>query len=276
MTQPMLESRMIPVEDILVDDDFNCRGKIIPLDVQELAEDILKNGQLQPCVVRRHHDSRIKQGFKLVAGFRRMHANKLNKATEIACVIREDMSEVTARLLNLGENLKRQDLNILQEARALERLYEAGLPREDIARQLGKSGTWVQTRQALLDLEPDIQEVAAAGLLNQQQIKHLKSLTTVERYNAVRKIKERKAKGETTAGIHTRRKPKPSERRFRLRNEVENMIIILMNQMGGNGTTRALAWAAGNISDMEFFDSLEKEYPKQFMAQVALYEMQEV
>lgn len=249
-----LETKQIPINNIIVDDDFNCRGQIAPIDVRDLAEDILKNGQLQPCLVMETADSGI---YKLVAGFRRFHANKLNKAETVPCVIRANMSEADARVLNLSENLKRKDLNILQEAKALVSLHRAGVPREHVAERLGVSGTWVQTRYALLNLPDDIQKVAANGLLNQQQIKKLAQMPKADQYTAVRMIKERKEKGESADDIITRKKPKPSERRLRTKTEIEDMIQVILKQIGTNPITRALAWAAGGLSDMDLYYHIE-------------------
>lgn len=268
--------KLVDIKDILIDDNFNCRGALVPIDVKDLAEDILKNGQHQPVVLMEHTDSEIAstgKRYKLVAGFRRTYANILNKASQVPAVIKPHMNDQDARVLNLSENLKRQDLNILQEAKALEKLYLAGVARERVAERIGKSSTWVQVRFALLQLEPDIQKEAAAGILNQYQIRKMSAMTRDQRVQVVRQIKERLERNEKTDSIIVRKSPKPHERKHRNKSEVEGMIKIIMEQMGGSVATRTLAWAAGNISDYELFQELEKFAPtvgKMFLTQVVL------
>jgi ParB family chromosome partitioning protein len=110
------------LDDIRVDTDFNCRGAITPISVHELANNIRTAGLIEPVVVRPYD----KDGFKydLVAGFRRtqafknLRANEPEKYSEIPVVIK-NVTLAEAKILNLIENIHREDLNILQEARAL-------------------------------------------------------------------------------------------------------------------------------------------------------------
>src|SRR5690606_1891994 len=114
----------------------------------------------------------------------------------IPCMVKSGLDEVQARILNLGENLKRKDLNILQEARAISHLHEFGVPRDHVAAELGVSSGWVQTRYYLLELPEDIQEECAAGVINQAQIKQLYTLRDKpdQQFEAVKKIKDAKAR----------------------------------------------------------------------------------
>jgi len=64
----------MPMSDIYVDEDFNCRKRITPIDVVDLAKDIKKNGLLQPVIVSIQSDEQQAENgksYRLIAGFRR-------------------------------------------------------------------------------------------------------------------------------------------------------------------------------------------------------------
>lgn len=256
----------VKVADIYIDDTFNCRGMLTPIDVEELANDIKINGLHQPIVVAKHDEQELaKTGkhYRLIAGFRRTYAHKILKREEIPAVIKEHMLELDARLLNLSENLKRRDLNMLQEALALKGLIDAGMPQEQIAAKVGMSRGWVQCRLYLLRLPDAIQRDAASGVLNQYQIQNLHRIKdTQKQYDAVKKIKDARMRGEKVDNIIDRRPPRPNEKKMRKKIEIESMINKILDTINGNIATVALAWCAGNISDLELYNALNKFNPK--------------
>ena len=138
------------------------------------------------------------------------------------------MSEVDARFMNLSENTQRTDLNILQEARALQRLYELGVPEPDVAERLGKSRGWVQIRFILLKLPEEIQEECAAGILTHKQIRdvytHYRADGKDAAFEIVKKLKDAKLRGGKT--IRAQKKPKPNARRHRKRPEIFEMMEL--------------------------------------------------
>lgn len=276
----------IPVDRIYSDDEFNCRGAIAPMDVADLAEDINKNGLQFPIAVQPAEDVEggLPEGydFRIIAGHRRYKAwlvlaagDKGNEEYKtIPCMMKFGLDETQARILNLGENLKRKDLDILQEAKAIMKLHQHGVPRDRVAKELGKSSGWVQTRYYLLDLPEDIQQEAAAGLINQYHIKQLRSLKTVkEQYEAVKKFKEAKARGEKPKNIVVKKKPTNSKKE-RGPEKVVEMIEFLGKHVGYGLHTRTLSWAAGYITTDKLFESIEEycmqnnldvpEFPKEF------------
>jgi ParB family chromosome partitioning protein len=264
MSNATIATMNIPIADIDIDDNFNCRGKLLPIDVEELAKDIQANGQHQPVVVMPYNESEklIKgKSYKLLAGFRRTYAHIILKLPTVLAVVKNHMSDIEARLLNLSENLKREDLNILQEAKALEALMYAGVPREEVARRVGKSGGWVQARWALLTLPKDIQDVAAAGLLNQYQLKRLAGIRKPEElYATVKQIKTRLANAQSL-NIIQRKPPKKHEKKKRTTTEIANMRNYILDNIGSNPYSRALAWAAGGTSDKELEDAIRETHP---------------
>lgn len=259
---------MIPLSEVFSDNDFNCRGPIAPIDVAELAQDIQLNGLQFPITVQPAEDVEkpIPRPWRIIAGHRRYKAfevleNSSEDFKKVPAMIRRGLNEIQARVLNLGENIKRKDLNILQEARAIQKLYEAGVPRDHVAKLLTKSSGWVQNRYALLALPEDIQEECANGMINQQQIKQLYSLRhdPLKQYEAVRMIKEAKARGQTIKHVGKRKKQATDTKKARHRNECFDMIEFVQEAVGYGSTTRALAWAAGEITTEDFFETLKTE-----------------
>lgn len=263
---------MIDTAVIWSDTDFNCRGEIAPMQVMDLCQDIERNGLQFPIAVQPLLDVSDATGappaaeYRIVAGHRRFKAYQVLQAThrddevnqyiKIPCMLKPGLTDIEARVLNLGENLKRQDLNILQEARAIEKLSIAGVPRDHVAAELGKSSGWVQARYNLLALPEPVQEEAAAGLLTQYQVKQLYSLRNDEEqlFEAVRKIKDAKAKGEKGTYVGKKQKQKTTVKKTRKANEMMEMSELIGNSPIGYGLqTRVLAWASGNITTEALF-----------------------
>jgi ParB family chromosome partitioning protein len=255
----------IPLVEIHADESFNCRGKIAPIDVITLAKDIERQGLIQPVVVTLYNEDKQKEtGFKyrLIAGFRRYTAFKLVlQRDKIPTIIREDMvDDVNARILNLVENLQRENLNILQEAKALKNLKDVGVGEYDAAERLGKSRGWVQIRYMLLNLPEAVQKEAALGNITQQNIREVYTILSQKgsdaAYKAIKEIKEAKAKGRTNFSVNPN-KHKQTIKRQRTRAEIFSMMEHIQDSAIGNGIwTRCLAWAAGEITGVDLFSSL--------------------
>lgn len=258
----------IPVKEIYLDESFNCRGQggIPFIDVSELANDIKTHGLIQPITVQPAAD--VPGGlpapykYRVIAGHRRLRAHQVLKAESIEAYIREGLSDVDARVINLSENFNRKELNVLQEARALEALHRAGVPREQVAKRIGKSGGWVQARFYLLELPEEIQQEAAAGLIKAQHVIQIKQLgTKAEQFEAVKKLKDAKAKGERVPHLGNRKKAASHVKKPRTRDEIFDCIQVIAKNVGYGLATRALAWASGEISTIDLFADIKKDNP---------------
>jgi len=247
----------LSTDKIYSDGEFNCRGSIMPMDIIDLVKDIEKNGLQFPIAVQPRRDvTELPDGFdfRIVAGHRRFAAFKLLKRNEVPAMVKIDLSEVQARLLNLGENLKRKALNILQEAISIKRLRDLGLNRRQVSEDLGVSVSWVQVRFNLLDLPEAIQEEAAAGIINQYQLKELYSLPNKEQqFEAVKKIKTAKLRGERGVSVGKTPLTDPHAKKRHAKNVVQEMIAHLGGTIGFGLHTRTLAWANGEISSADLF-----------------------
>lgn len=185
----------LSLTEIYLDDSFNCRGSISVADIVDLAESIKQHGLQFPIAVQPVADipAGLPEGkqFRMVAGHRRYKAFELLKRLTIPAMVRSGLTELQALILNLDENLNRKQLNILQEAKAVQKLYQHGLTQKDIAKKLQHPSGWVYIRFVLLKLPDEIQEEAAAGLLTQYDIKRISEASNIsEQYQIVKRIKD--------------------------------------------------------------------------------------
>ena len=197
----MPQLREVKMVEILMDEDFNCRGAIAPIDVVDLAKDIERQGLIQPITVAPLTEPVNGKLFKLLAGHRRFKAHiVLKKETILATVRDEPMSEIDARAINLAENLMRKDLNVLQEARAIRHFFILGLTETEVAQKLGQSRGWVQIRAMLLKLPNEVQKEVESGMISHTNVRELyaihKSGNMDTLYRAVRDIKDQKLRGK--------------------------------------------------------------------------------
>ena len=247
----------INIEKIYSDSDFNCRGTIVLIDVMDLVDDIREHGLQFPIAVQPAFDienAPKEYDFRIVAGHRRFQSIKILKYSTIPAMIKVGLSEVEARLLNLGENMKREALNIMQEAVAVSHLRRLGLNRRMVSERLGVSSSWVQVRFNLLDMPEEIQAEAAAGMLNQSQIKELYGLKNKkDQFQAVRNIKEAKLRGQRGVSVAKKPEEDPFKKKRRQKNVVQDMIDHLGETVGYGLHTRVLAWVNGEISTAELY-----------------------
>ena len=124
----------------------------------ELADSIKAQGVVQPIVVRPVDTpgNGASQRYEIIAGERRWRAAQLAGLTDIPAVIR-DVPDEDAIAVALIENIQREDLNPLEEARALERLIaEFGLTHQQVATAIGRSRVAVTNLLRLLELAPEV------------------------------------------------------------------------------------------------------------------------
>lgn len=127
----------------------------------ELARSITANGVVQPLLLRRRGDR-----FELIAGERRWRAAQLAGLSKVPAVVR-NVSDDKVLELALIENIQREDLNPIEEARAYKKLIETiGLTQETVAERVGRDRSYVTNYLRLLRLPEDLQELLQAGRLS--------------------------------------------------------------------------------------------------------------
>jgi ParB family chromosome partitioning protein len=148
--------------------------------LEELVQSIRVNGIVQPVVVRRQNAH-----FQLVAGERRWRAAQRAGLRKIPAVVK-NVSDEKMLELALVENIQRQELNAIEEARAYRKLIDTvGLTQEMVAERVGKNRTAITTFLRLLKLPADIQK-----LLEEEKISagHGRALLLTDDPTAQRRI----------------------------------------------------------------------------------------
>ena len=146
--------------------------------LEELAGSIRTHGLLQPVVVSRAPGG----GYYLIAGERRWRAAKLAGLDRIPVVLRDDLGDADRLALALIENLQREDLTPIEEARAYHHLRaELGLSQEEIASRVGKDRSTVANALRLLQLPLEVQESVDAGTLSAGHARALAGVDGSER-----------------------------------------------------------------------------------------------
>jgi ParB/RepB/Spo0J family partition protein len=250
----------IELDRLHADEEFNSRGHIMPLDIVNLVNSIRDKGLLQPISVYPYNNNeREKYGkeFKIILGYCRYAAFKILNHPTIPCVVRPWMPEDEARVLNIQENIKRKDLNILQEAKSIEKFKIAGWTQQMVCDALGVSMEWVRNRFVVLSFPEDIQKECANGTLNQIQIKDLYSLPLEEQYKAVRAIKDQRIKGEKN--IKVKKPLAANSKKGRNPASMNKMLDFLMDTVGPSFATRVLAWSTGNISTLDLMTDVKSQ-----------------
>jgi ParB family chromosome partitioning protein len=161
---PAVVPRTGPVEidiDLIDPNPFQPRTRFREESLEELAQSIRSAGVIQPIILRA-----AGKRYQLIAGERRWRAAQRASLHRIAAVIR-DVPDEMALEMTLVENLQREDLNPIEEARAFERLMrEFNMTQEDVAVRTGKDRSTIANAVRLLDLEPPIIALLEEGRLS--------------------------------------------------------------------------------------------------------------
>lgn len=155
---------------------FQPRQVFEPEALEELAAAIKAQGVIEPLIVR----PTASGAYELIAGERRLRASRLAGLSSVPAIVRE-LDDRGALEMSLVENLLRENLNPIEEGNSFRRLNrEFGLTHEDIARQIGKSRTYVTNMIRLTELPPSILEMISSGALTAGQARPLLTLSSAD------------------------------------------------------------------------------------------------
>jgi ParB family chromosome partitioning protein len=175
--------RTLPV-DIIQRGKYQPRVDMHQESLQDLADSISEQGVVQPIVVRGIGDGR----YEIIAGERRWRASQLAGLHEIPAVVRE-VDDRGAIAIALIENIQRENLNPMEEARALKRLVEEfEVTHEEAAHAVGRSRAAVSNLLRLLDLEEDVKDMVEHGQLEMGHARALLALSGKKQVDAARRV----------------------------------------------------------------------------------------
>jgi ParB family chromosome partitioning protein len=163
---------------------YQTRVRLDEIALAELAESIKASGVIQPIMVRPQPNGR----FQLIAGERRWMASQKAGKTTIPAIAK-NVSNEQAMEITIIENLQREDLNAMEQARAYERLgREFGLTQEQMAQRTGKDRSSVSNFLRLLKLPPEVQQMVENDKLT---FGHAKALMSLDSPEAMLKLAQR-------------------------------------------------------------------------------------
>ena len=149
-----LNVEMVPLDQIDDNPEYNARSSLG--DLTDLVQSITAHGVKQPITVKKH---RRRDGWRLIAGFRRTAAAREAGLGKIPVIIEpQKTSAVQMALINVTENVQREELAPLDEAAAYADLIKKGLSMADLCKEMGKSRPYIEKRLALLQLSDVIRE----------------------------------------------------------------------------------------------------------------------
>ena len=151
--QPDMDLMHIPMTNIQPSQS-NPRGLFEQSALESLAESIRTHGVLEPVVVRLHIRSAASggSGYQLIAGERRFRAAQIAGLDTIPAIVKDVKSDADALMMTLIENLQREQLNPMEQARGYQQLTEMGYSQERIVRECGGSVPGVSNHIGLLKL----------------------------------------------------------------------------------------------------------------------------
>jgi ParB family transcriptional regulator, chromosome partitioning protein len=161
--------------DRLSPNDYQPRRQMDDAGLEELAASIKANGVIQPIVVRTTPD-----GYRIIAGERRWRAARRAGLTRVPVVVKDvsgDQTQQKVLEMALVENIQREDLNAIDEAKAYRRLVdEFALTQETVAVAVGKDRATVANTLRLLKLPAEVQGDVAAGAITMGHARALLAL----------------------------------------------------------------------------------------------------
>ena len=183
---------------------FQPRSNFDKEKLEELTASIKNQGVLSPILVR---ELGLNE-FEVIAGERRLRAAKMAGLKTIPCLIdqKEDQDALVSALI---ENLQREDLNPVEEARGLDRLKrEFGLTQDEVASSTGKARSTVANSLRILSLPASVLELLALGKIEKGHAKLLASMPSKEAEKLAQKIVSQKISVKDLSNISTPNKSK--------------------------------------------------------------------
>jgi ParB family chromosome partitioning protein len=217
--------QMLPL-DRLRRGRYQPRSKMDPASLAELALSIKEQGVMQPILVRPVEGGR----FEIVAGERRWRAAQQAGLREVPALVR-NVPDQSALAVALIENIQREDLNPLEEAKGLQRLIEEfGLTHDAAAKAVGRSRSAVSNLLRLTALAPPVQEYLLAGQLEMGHARALLALPLAEQSGAASRVVDAgMSVRDTERLVHQLMHAKPARRTAKAR---DHDTVRLENHLG--------------------------------------------
>ncbi len=232
------------------------RTEFDPEALSTLSESIKENGVLQPILVRPLFGG----GYQIVAGERRYRASMMAGLTEIPAIIK-DLTDSKTMELALIENLQRENLNPIEEAKGYLTLAENySLTQEEIAQAVGKSRPAVANALRLLKLPEEVRVLVSEGKLSAG---HARALSAIEDPELIIKLAmEIVDKGLSVRETEKLAKPKAQKKEREKKSQTKptfytEVEMALKENLGRKVTVSKLKGSKGGVITLEFYSDEE-------------------
>lgn len=219
----MEEFKIVQIKDIQKN-PYQPRKEFSEEKIQELAQSIKENGLIQPIIVRQSPVI----GYEILAGERRYRASIAAGLSEVPVIIKK-LSDQDMMIHSIIENLQREDLNPIEEAKAYQSLIDKGYTHADIAEKMGKSRPYITNLVRLLTLPDFILTEVEAGKLSQAHARLLIQLSTDEQKKLLYRIQTEDLSVRQVEHLlkEEKNKKKSKEKNHFIKEEEENLKKLL-------------------------------------------------
>jgi ParB family chromosome partitioning protein len=229
-------------------------------EVQELSSSIKAQGLIQPIVVRNiGNDS-----YEIIAGERRWRACQLAGLHSVDCVVLEASEEKVFELA-LIENIQRQDLNVVEEARAYKKLIDTNnIKTEELSKKIGKSSSHISNLIRILELDEEIHNMIISQKISMGHARALigvpdavaKARQIVEKKLSVRDVEKSTSKYKQVRKKQTQKDPNILDLEKELSDKIGLKTSIHFNESGSSGSLTLF------YSDLNQLDEIMKRLKK--------------
>ena len=228
--------------DKLISGKFQPRKNFNQDTLKELADSIKAQGIIQPILVRMISNNQ----YEIIAGERRWQAAKIANLKEVPVIIK-DISDSTALAMALIENIQREDLNVIEEARGIRRLIdEFNITHEEAAEAVGKSRTTVSNILRLLNLCEHAQKALETKKIEMGHARAILSLSLIDQTMmcqkiinqqlTVREVEKAVSKGETKKIPSKQSKDNDIKRLENELSEKLGIVVSINHKSSGRGS----------------------------------------
>ena len=229
-------------------------------EITELSESIKNQGLIQPIVVRETSGGM----YEIIAGERRWRACQLAGLHSVSCVVMS-VDDKNVYELALIENIQRENLNVVEEAKAYKNLIELnGLKNEELSKKIGKSSSHISNLIRILDLDEEIHQMIIDGKINMGHARALigvpdaveKAKEVFEKKLSVRDVEKLTSKHKQTRKKQSEKDPNIVDLEKELSDKIGLKTEIEFNDNGSSGSLKLY------YSDLNQLDEIMKRLKK--------------
>lgn len=229
-------------------------------EIKELSESIKKQGLIQPIAVR----ETSKNTYEIIAGERRWRASQIAGLHSVSCVIMK-VDEESVFELALIENIQRENLNVVEEAKAYKNLIQLNnISGEELSKKIGKSLSHISNLIRILELDDEIHQMIIGGKISMGHARALigvpngveRAKEIYEKKLSVRDVEKSTAKFKSTRKKKNEKDPNIADLEKELSDKIGLKTEIQFNESGSSGSLKLY------YSDLNQLDEIMKRLKK--------------